>query len=166
MRKSTAIIAPVLAMVLVLTLAQVVVAKTISDPNESAISNRDIRSVTLARPKARTLAWTLVTWDKWSSKSITVLGLKLYLDVRSTSKADYVIDVRWDPVNERLVCQVERPNGNFVRSGTVSRPSGRSMKCVFSTKGFAPDKAIHWRAVSEAVGGSDKAPNRGWAVGV
>jgi hypothetical protein len=144
-------------------------AKTISDPNETAIGmGLDIKSVTLAKPAAGKLAWTLVSWDTFTSKSISpAYPLELFLDVRNTDKADYLVQMYFDVGStNKFVCAVTTPSGSPVEVGKVSRPSTHSAKCVFSTSGFNKNKTIRWRAETVGLSSDDKAPKTGWVKGL
>jgi hypothetical protein len=144
-------------------------AKTISDPNETAIGmGLDIKSVTVVKPSAGKYAWTLVSWDSFTSDSISpAQPLELFLDVRNTTRADYVVQIYWNTgVSDELVCAVTTRSGSDVEAGTVSRPSSHSAKCVFSKSGLSQNKTVRWRAETVGLTSDDKAPNSGWVKGV
>lgn len=144
-------------------------AKTISDPNETAIGmGLDIKSVTLVKPSAGKYSWTLVSWDRFRSNSISpAFPLELFLDVRNTAKADYVVQMYWDTgASDTFVCAVSTPRGSSVEAGKVSQPSSHSAKCVFSKSALSQNKTVHWRAMTVGLSSNDKAPNSGWVKGV
>ncbi|MGZ4149916.1 MAG: hypothetical protein ACXVQJ_07750 [Actinomycetota bacterium] len=139
-------------------------AKTITDTNEG--QKRDIRSTTLKRPSKGTLAWTVLTYDRFKSSALFPYGFKLFLDTKGTKAMDYAVELRWDTYAKHIACVVEKPDGTSFATGTAARPSARSASCRFPTKGMKITKGIHWRVESYDVGSTDKAPNSGWVVGV
>jgi hypothetical protein len=141
-------------------------AKSVSDPNETSVSDRDIRTAALTRPTSSTFAWKMVTWDSFGSSSLTPGGMTLYLDTKGGTANDAIVELSWDLFSDELICQVEKPSGSFVASGTASRPSTKSALCKFPKSALTLDKTIRWRTTSESVGATDKAPNSGYVRGV
>jgi hypothetical protein len=147
-------------------------AKTISDPNESSITQHDVRSTSLTKPGAGHLSWKVVTWDTWASKTIVPPSggpLTLYLDMKGTKAADYRVEVQWASVagGGVLSCMLEKADGASIGHGDVSRPSRSSVKCLFPTSNLTKDKTTRWRVETAPSFGlqDDKAPNSGWIRG-
>ena len=160
--KNRFVSALVLATIVHLSLGLPAQAKTVTDGTESFPTTFDIKSATLTKPKAHTLAWTMRSWDSWTDKDLQTVTVNLFVDVRDTEKADYRIEVFY---YQGLDCKVQTPSGHFVRWGNLTVSSNSTLRCVFSTQGFAPTKLIHWRTEKDGFG-TDKAPNSGWLIGV
>lgn len=161
MRRATAALSAALVLAAFVSPAS---AKTISDPKEGV--TRDIHYTKLVRPVTGKLAWTVITYDQWQSSSLAPLAMRLFLDTKGTSGAEFEVRLYWDSYYKKLMCQLERPSGDFVASAVAARPGSRTATCVFPTKAMTLEKAIHWRVESESIGGPDKAPDAGWIVGV
>ncbi len=138
-------------------------ATTAADPDDLSY-DIDFRSVSLTKPVSSKLSWTFTSWDSFAG-DVMLGGANptLNLDSRSGQAVDYQIVMGWTPMG--YYCQLNKVGGGKLADGTMSRPDGKTARCVVPSSKIARSKPIRWRALINTGIGKDVAPNSGWAVG-